>query len=161
MSLMILFFIFLVTLAISFMQIDEADTKACLVFVIPAIIHEAICIKISGWLYYSSDILFNLLSVWFLVSFCYTNLSKKLEIALLLCIFLNFYGFYLWVNYSPPVMFNHLSKLFYIWVITIMYGDGEFVGIYKNIGEYSVVSGGNFNRFFFYNKAKQWKDKAQ
>ena len=117
---------FLITavLIASALQVRAEDRIAVAIFAAPMAVHEWVGPNLDGWGYYLSAGIFAFLALQMLL-IVGSALAKALADASFVSIFLNFFGWCLWVTYQDPSPYNFLFVAYYIWVLSLLLRKGR------------------------------------
>ena len=102
-----------------------------LVFVSFTLLHEQLLSDLSGWAYYGSAALFDLVIITILSGIRpAVKMVYQLELISLLSILLNFIGWTTWYLYLPPIAYDVGFVLLYSWALYALIKRDTDVGDY-------------------------------
>lgn len=125
------------------MQATAPRFFAAFVFVGVTLLHEVFLADADGLLYYGSAALFDLAIVILLSG---VHPLPKMVLALqqicIVSIFVNLFGWVLWVLYLPPTAYNTSFVLLYFWALLALINRGA-----NDVGGYTMASWATCFRF--------------
>lgn len=131
--------------AVSFLQPNAQRFFAAIVFSVITLSHDFFMSQYDGFLYYGSAALFDLFII--IITSGINPVPKMvihLHIICMISILLNLMGWALWFFYYPPLIYNSLFIVIYLWsLVVLLRRDKDDVGGYTMD---SILSCFRFNR---------------
>lgn len=93
----------------------------------------------TGFLYYFSASLANLLIIFMILLSSCSQMAKRLSIVLLASISVNFYGWVIYELYYPPITYNNLYIVLYIWAIIVLVSKEKLYDRANHDSESSII----------------------